>query len=284
MANSSRLVLPTMHRPGVGEALDDGGVVRRPPRVEDPRRARGGHAPGAHVVLHRDRHTGERARVSPGGHGGVDARRPGPGPRRRMTWLKAWTSASRSSMRARCSSRTSGGASPPPAAAMPAAVRLARRRSRRLAQHGRDAEHPAPRPTAPRPGPRPGRGRGGPRRTAPRSAAGTGARWAGRRRGRAHSTSGRGRGSMASCPVNRVELVVGERQPGEAGDLGHVVALCRSGRGREPLRPPGRTIREVLAAAAEQGSARSPKRQAPGPVPPPLPEPTCETKSRPCAR
>ena len=54
---------------GCHEPLDDGGVVWRAPAVEDPRRAGGRHAPGAHVVLERDRHPGER----PGGLAGGDA-------------------------------------------------------------------------------------------------------------------------------------------------------------------------------------------------------------------
>src|SRR5690606_18542717 len=48
-----------------GEARDDGGVVGRQPPVEDLRRAGGGHATGAEVVLQRDGYTGERAGVLP---------------------------------------------------------------------------------------------------------------------------------------------------------------------------------------------------------------------------
>ena len=56
-------------RSGCHEPLDDGGVVGRAPAVEDPRRAGGRHAPGAHIVLERYRHPGER----PGGLAGGDA-------------------------------------------------------------------------------------------------------------------------------------------------------------------------------------------------------------------
>ena len=48
--------------PAAGQPLDDGGVVGRAPALEDPRRAGGGDAPGAEVVLERDRHAGQRAR------------------------------------------------------------------------------------------------------------------------------------------------------------------------------------------------------------------------------
>ena len=60
------------HRAGGGEALHDGGVVGREPAVEDLRRAGGGDAPGAEVVLEGDRHPGERPGVVAGGHRAVD--------------------------------------------------------------------------------------------------------------------------------------------------------------------------------------------------------------------
>src|SRR5690606_31582230 len=62
-------------RPGRDQPLDDGGVVGRPPALEDARRAGGGHAPGAQVVLERDRHAGQRARVLAGGDALVDGER-----------------------------------------------------------------------------------------------------------------------------------------------------------------------------------------------------------------
>jgi hypothetical protein len=74
IANSSRLVLPTTMAPAVAQRVDDGGVVRRLPAVEDLRRAGGGHAAGAHVVLQRDGDTGQRAGVVAGGDVGVDGR------------------------------------------------------------------------------------------------------------------------------------------------------------------------------------------------------------------
>ena len=49
-------------RPRRAARSHDRRVVRRQPAFEDPRRARGGHAPRAEVVLQRDRHAGERAR------------------------------------------------------------------------------------------------------------------------------------------------------------------------------------------------------------------------------
>ena len=82
MANSSRFVLPTAIGAGGGQPLDDGGVVGRPPALEDLRRAGGGDAGGAEVVLERDRHAGERARVLARPPPGVDRRRPRRGPRR----------------------------------------------------------------------------------------------------------------------------------------------------------------------------------------------------------
>ena len=60
------------HGTGGGQTGDHRGVVGRAPPVEDPRRARGGHATGAHVVLERHRHTGQRAGVAACGHRGVD--------------------------------------------------------------------------------------------------------------------------------------------------------------------------------------------------------------------
>ena len=48
--------------PAPTQPLDDGRVVRRAPALEDPRRAGGGDATRAEVVLERDRHAGERAR------------------------------------------------------------------------------------------------------------------------------------------------------------------------------------------------------------------------------
>ena len=53
---------------------DDGRVVRRPPALEDLRRARRRDAARAHVVLEGDRHAGERPGIAAGGDGGVDRR------------------------------------------------------------------------------------------------------------------------------------------------------------------------------------------------------------------
>ena len=69
--------------PAAAQPLDDRRVVRRLPALEDPRRARRRDAAGAHVVLQRDRHAGQRARVVAGGDGGVDRRGRGRAPRRR---------------------------------------------------------------------------------------------------------------------------------------------------------------------------------------------------------
>ena len=79
MANSSRFVLPTMTAPASLQPGHDRGVVRRHPALEDPRRAGGGHPVGAEVVLQRDGHAGERARVTPGRHRVVDRGGRGPG-------------------------------------------------------------------------------------------------------------------------------------------------------------------------------------------------------------
>jgi hypothetical protein len=57
---------------GGGQALDHGRVVRRPPALQDAGRARGGHAPGGHVVLERHRHAGQRPGVLAHRHPAVD--------------------------------------------------------------------------------------------------------------------------------------------------------------------------------------------------------------------
>ena len=67
---------------GGAQALDDGGVVRRPPAVEDLRRAGRRDAAGAEVVLEGDGHAGQRAGVVAGGDPRGRSRRPRPGPRR----------------------------------------------------------------------------------------------------------------------------------------------------------------------------------------------------------
>ena len=64
---------------GGAQPLDDGGVVRRPPALEDLRRARRRDAPRAQVVLQRDGHAGERAGVVARGDPRVDRRGGGPG-------------------------------------------------------------------------------------------------------------------------------------------------------------------------------------------------------------
>jgi hypothetical protein len=61
------------HGAGGAQARDDGGVVRRPPALQDARRARGLDAAGAHVVLDRNRHAGKRADRATGPHVGIDA-------------------------------------------------------------------------------------------------------------------------------------------------------------------------------------------------------------------
>ena len=60
------------HRPGVLQPRDDGGVVRRLPSLEDPRRAGRRDPAGAHVVLERHRDAGERAGIVAGDDRGVD--------------------------------------------------------------------------------------------------------------------------------------------------------------------------------------------------------------------
>ena len=92
MANSSRFVLPIAIGAGGGQPLDDGGVVRRLPALEDLRRAGGGHAGGAEVVLQGDRHAGQRAGVLARRHRGVDRVGRGRARRRAVTRLKAWSS------------------------------------------------------------------------------------------------------------------------------------------------------------------------------------------------
>ncbi len=62
---------------GLAELRDDRRVVRGTPSVEDLRRARRRDAARAHVVLERDRHPGERPRITTDRHGVVDLRGPG---------------------------------------------------------------------------------------------------------------------------------------------------------------------------------------------------------------
>ena len=107
IANSSRLVLPTTIAPASRQPGHDGGVVGRHPVLEDLRRARRRDAPGAHVVLERDRHAGERARVVSDGDQLVDLGRACSRASSASTRLKAWISPSRASIAARCCSRTS---------------------------------------------------------------------------------------------------------------------------------------------------------------------------------
>ena len=64
--------MPTITAPAARNRSTDGGVVRGPPTFEDPRRTRGRQAARRHVVLDRDRHAGERARVGSGRDLGVD--------------------------------------------------------------------------------------------------------------------------------------------------------------------------------------------------------------------
>ena len=91
MANSSMLVLPTTTAPAARQPVDHGGVVGGAPALEDARRAGGGHPPGAEVVLQRDRHAGQRARVLARGHPARRRRRPAARAWSAVTRLKAWT-------------------------------------------------------------------------------------------------------------------------------------------------------------------------------------------------
>ena len=228
MANSSRFVLPMTMRAGGDEPLDHRGVVRRPPAVEDPRRARGGDAPRAHVVLERDRHAGQR----PGVLAGRDRSSITAAAARASsasTRLKAWT---------RPRARRCGRGAPRPR----------RRADRRPAAHvGGDLAGAAV--TAPRPGSA-ARGSGRPRPPAPRPAP---------RRGRAQSPITSSRSTFASgygCVIGStsssvervdvgevvehvgellgvaVELLGREGEPGQRGHVGHVVGGDAVGHGR----------------------------------------------------
>ena len=231
MANSSRLVLPTTTAPAAGQPLHHGGVVGRAPALEDPRRAGGGHAPGAEVVLEGHRHPGQRARVarrrppsastaSAAGAGlvgqhqveGVDARPRGPrwrrgGPRATLA-ARALARADRRGRR-----RCQGGG-----AATDRSVR-----SRLLAQDGRHPEAPV-------------LDRGRLRQHLVAVEHGTGARrraarWPAGRGARSGATSARSRASTSAAWSSiapellgeLVELVVGQREPGQGGDVGDVV-------------------------------------------------------------
>ena len=88
MANSSRLVLPTITAPARRQALHDGGVVGGQPAIEDPGRAGRRHTPGAQVVLERDGHPGQWPGVTAGGDRFVDPVGRGPG-HSSVTRLKA---------------------------------------------------------------------------------------------------------------------------------------------------------------------------------------------------
>ena len=52
--------MPIDDRARVAQPIHDGRVVRRQPALENPRRARGRHAPRAQIVLERDRNAGQR--------------------------------------------------------------------------------------------------------------------------------------------------------------------------------------------------------------------------------
>ena len=217
MANSSRLVLPTTTAPAAREPLDDGGVVRRAPALEDPRRAGRRDAPGAQVVLERDGHAGQRARVlarrRPGGRSSAaaarassasdevegvdlavalgDARPGAPRPPRRPSARPARTAAAISTARS-----ARHGSSP----------RIGGTRKRPSSTAGRAGEHLVA-----------VEARRGLRRRAARCAAGAGGRSGGTS---ARSSASTSRGVVehrGQLPGERVELVVGQRRAGPAG-------------------------------------------------------------------
>ena len=65
IANSSRFVFPTMTAPASCSRSTTVALYGGQPTVEDLGRTRGGHAPGAEVVLQSDRNAGERAGIAP---------------------------------------------------------------------------------------------------------------------------------------------------------------------------------------------------------------------------
>ena len=138
IANSSRLVLPTVDRARVAHALHDGRVVRRPPALEDPRRARGRDAARAEVVLQRDRHAGERTGIVTARDRRVDL----VGARPRVVGEheveRVHVGSRAPTICARCSSSTSRRAAAP--GAHVGRDRRRRRRSRRLTEDARHAE------------------------------------------------------------------------------------------------------------------------------------------------
>ena len=222
MANSSRLVLPIDDGAGGGEPLDDGGVVGRPPALEDLRRAGRGDAPGAEVVLEGDRHAGQRARV-------VARRRPcastasaAARASSASTRLKAWISPSRASMRGEVlARRTSSGR----ALAGADGGGDARARRRVTAPRPRIGGHPEAAVLGRRglrPAPR--RGRGTAPTTSARSTLASGYGWViGLDAVEVEGVDVGGvvehGGELAGVAL---ELVVGELEAGEPGDVGDV--------------------------------------------------------------
>ena len=204
------------HGAGGGEPLDDGGVVRRSPALEDLRRARRRDPARAHVVLQRDRHAGQRPGLAPGGNRRVDAA--GRGPRLfGVHRLKAWISPSRASMAARCSSSTS-------TARLPArtAAAIPWRCPRPSLCESDDGGRGSARPRRPARRRAPRRGRGRPLDVA-RSTLISGYGWV------IGSTSERSSSSMSakcsSMPQLRrlpVELLAGQLEAGEPGHLDDV--------------------------------------------------------------
>ena len=209
-------------RAGVAQAGDHRGVVGRAPALEDLRRARGGDALRAEVVLQRDRHPGQRARVLPRRHPAVD----GVG---RREGLVAGDEVERVELglpRRRC-----GRGAPPPRLR---ALRLAAPDRRGDLERGVAVTGPPRAPAAPG--------------TCPSSAAGAAASTASRMPA-SRATSGRstftsGYGCEVGSHVGQVErlhvggvledrrqlgregveLLVGQLQPSQLGHVGHVVS------------------------------------------------------------
>ena len=205
-------------RPRPRGACDNGRVVRREPTLENPRGARGGDAPRAEVVLQRDRHAGQRARVFTLRDRGVDRRRLPRGPVGEHEVERVHVALARVTC-ARCCSSTSR------------ALRRPARTSAAIAT-AESATATAPRPgcaattepaalgrrcaaAAPRPGESDGRGRIGAKDVDE-------GQWV---RGRRHAGRVECRHlrgvieDRAELRRERVELVVGERQASERRDV-----------------------------------------------------------------
>ena len=243
-------------RPGRPQALDHGGVVGGAPALEDPRRAGRRDAPGAQVVLQGDRHAGQRPGVTAGGDlastASAAARASSP-----STVTKAPTTSSPAAMASRASSTT--------ARALRSPLRTARRsRGRRLRPRGRaHGASPTMRGTRKRSSSTAGaaastssRSRLG-RGSSGRSTLLTGSGWlVGATPSSSRAATSAAWASTWQLAGEPVELVVGQVEAGQAGDMGHVVPPDRR-TVAVAIRPPARAHAASEVTAVTKATVRS---------------------------